>query len=1322
MKKILSAIVTLLLTALCLASCSFPSGTPSGSGNKLLGNGVTTTIITSEGVGTDVASIESALYELTGKIYYVKHDGFDKEGAEIVIGNTSRDISAAAQNAFDKKLLREIRNDPDEEFAEKDLVGFGIYATGNSVALVWNHDEIYYLAVDYLIENILNKSEITLTEGFTYIDIFSISEYRKEKEDAARAVAWQKLESDFIAAGCTPEEAAAAVLATRNHYTIFDDSIYLWLANLYDPESGGFYYSNSARNTEGFLPDIESTFQAINYLCNTGFLDDYSYNNDEKIDALPEWLREKLTSFMLSRQSSVDGYFYHPQWETVEIARMGRDLNWASSLLEWLDVAPLYNTPTGMQGSLGAPTGVSPTSLSTYRLKDKSAVGAASKVIATASVFPEQLQTLEAFEAYLDACDLETNSYYWGHTLSAQASLIRERGAEFVEAYERHFSGACRSDNGLWEEKIGYDSTNGLMKIIATYNSLELEFPYPEQAIESALTVALLENEDAHGRVPNHACDVYNVFYAIDDVLKNVQKFGDSSLVKDFRAKVIHLAPEIISKATVKAVKFRQPDGGYAYNQWGSNPTSQGCPVAVPGSAEGDVNGNTVATNGIIGNLYGMLGVTPPRIYYNSDYIKFIETLESLGPVIKNTAEVEAEPVTFDSDPLGTLEPTGLEAANAGNGTVEVVVRPGQDDPNDHALLFTDDSAGSGSNTDMQILPGGIVYGQSRNVFQFDILVESAAFSDPTYQCWIGESYMFTMTANAGRVYIKDQSANSGEGVVVTDLDLSFTMGEWHTLRFEYYQGTHDSVRTKIFIDGYLRAVSTNYYGNTEGKTGTPSTSYTKGRIYTLSTTKATAYLDNIFASKDNVQYKEETPVDPNRIKDFESGEIGSTVLTQEVSSQLNGASNTGFVTIEGDPAPKADNAENKVVHYYSDGGEYIHFPVSSVGTDKKNCFVFEFDIYVNGASSNDYITQIFFNTDSGTIMGYTFKKVTYEGKSCLALMAYSPQSVSDPIAYIPFGEWTNIRIEYYRNQYEKPENEKAWTAVRNIVYVNGDRVASDNGDLLPYYNLNVLSKEVVALSFYTMSYMSLDCYFDNVIFEKISKTYVDASGREIADPENPEYPLGGQGTNTPAGANHNGVFDFDGEKLGLPEVEGLTTVPNSNRYGNDIEIVDDPNSDVEGDNALLMSTTASNNWNFIYLTASKVNQQNANCNIFELDLYIENGVNHNAIQIFFKDKSDTNIIFFTIYYRTDLAGGPCLLIHPSAGTNSVTVPVDGVVNLRFESYSANGVIRICDGDQVLGEITGAPVSSPASVMFASLSESTWNLYLDNIKIYSDKR
>ena len=63
-----------------------------------------------------------------------------------------------------------------------------------------------------------------------------------------------------------PKVGKDAIDEIRTIYNLFDERMLIWYAGLYDPEIGGFYFSNSARDTEGFLPDIESTAQAINFI------------------------------------------------------------------------------------------------------------------------------------------------------------------------------------------------------------------------------------------------------------------------------------------------------------------------------------------------------------------------------------------------------------------------------------------------------------------------------------------------------------------------------------------------------------------------------------------------------------------------------------------------------------------------------------------------------------------------------------------------------------------------------------------------------------------------------------------------------------------------------------------------------------------------------------------------------------------------------------------------------------------------------------------------------------------------------------------------
>ena len=80
---------------------------------------------------------------------------------------------------------------------------------------------------------------------------------------------WAALEGFFNEKGA---DGAAIVRGFKELYTIYSDDLPEWLAGLYDHGIGGFYYSNSARDNEPFLPDIESTNQALNLLLNTGMM------------------------------------------------------------------------------------------------------------------------------------------------------------------------------------------------------------------------------------------------------------------------------------------------------------------------------------------------------------------------------------------------------------------------------------------------------------------------------------------------------------------------------------------------------------------------------------------------------------------------------------------------------------------------------------------------------------------------------------------------------------------------------------------------------------------------------------------------------------------------------------------------------------------------------------------------------------------------------------------------------------------------------------------------------------------------------------------
>ena len=136
--------------------------------------------------------------------------------------------------------------------------------------------------------------------------------------------------------------------AVRTFYEKYYDpeKLIRWWAGLYDPEIGGFYYANSARDHAGFLPDMESTYQIL-------------WRLRDFIPDLPGFLGPEITGkivrFFQSKQDKDDGYFYHPQWTREQsrknVMRYTRDQDWAIFVLGWLGAKPLY--PTAIDRAAG---------------------------------------------------------------------------------------------------------------------------------------------------------------------------------------------------------------------------------------------------------------------------------------------------------------------------------------------------------------------------------------------------------------------------------------------------------------------------------------------------------------------------------------------------------------------------------------------------------------------------------------------------------------------------------------------------------------------------------------------------------------------------------------------------------------------------------------------------------------------------------------------------------------------------------------------------------------------------------------------------------
>jgi hypothetical protein len=181
---------------------------------------------------------------------------------------------------------------------------------------------------------------------------------------------------------------------------------------------------------------------------------------------------------------------------------------------------------------------------------------------------------------------------------------------------------------GLWQanDATDYYAVSGLCKITWPYNTSRRPLLYPREGIRSAM-MAILSDERAGG-----ATETLNPWSCITNGISNVRRFGrGDDFADEILREVREWAPRGIRKTAEKMEGFKMPDGGMSYSLQGFCCTSQGAPVAVGGSREGDINGNCCASSAIIDYLTRALAIDDLKVplFDESDLARFLDIVES---------------------------------------------------------------------------------------------------------------------------------------------------------------------------------------------------------------------------------------------------------------------------------------------------------------------------------------------------------------------------------------------------------------------------------------------------------------------------------------------------------------------------------------------------------------------------------------------------------------------------------------------------------------------------------------------------------------------
>lgn len=400
------------------------------------------------------------------------------------------------------------------------------------------------------------------------------------------------------------------VLAIEELYALYDEDVIIWLSRLYDPESGGFYYSNSARDNEFVdfngrrVPlgvDVESTCQALGMVSRAVQCGDVITPKS----IFPDRVYSRVISFIKGLQHE-NGFFYHPQWDKEWIDsstnRRARDLHWCTTFLRSVKERPYYDTPDGMVGEFQA----KPNTETEKKVHTE---------------IPRHLLSKESFLEYLSGFDMKNNSYHSGNEITTQTGIILERdrvlradGADYslMDILCDWMTAGLNPETGHWQTELNYYGVSGFLKAGSMFTDARRVMPYPEASAGSAIK-AVLSDEPVKS-----ITDIFNTWYLISEIIKNLRLFGGDGATErteKITRRIMEQLPEMIIKTKEKLAVFKKCDGSFSYLPECSSPTSQGMPVAIRGTNEGDVNATGIAINGVRQKIFTSLGLerfTPP--------------------------------------------------------------------------------------------------------------------------------------------------------------------------------------------------------------------------------------------------------------------------------------------------------------------------------------------------------------------------------------------------------------------------------------------------------------------------------------------------------------------------------------------------------------------------------------------------------------------------------------------------------------------------------------------------------------------------------------
>lgn len=393
-------------------------------------------------------------------------------------------------------------------------------------------------------------------------------------------------------------EGAEAFLNFSNE--MYEDKLYIWLASLYDPDSGMFYYSESARNSFSFMPMAESISPVMNIIVSLGICDDPSL-------VLTKYQMMCAASWAQLYHSNRDGYFYHPQWGTdVSDTVRNRDIDAFENVINLYGFGEYFFSDAYFRAGRGGQRGkLHPM---TYQLASASAQDAASRVLACSSevTLAGMYDSSEEFVAELDKQwensgqnSLTIGNYLYSRVRSIQRYGLVSTCLTWLEAKQQFVQDSLvadgRAKNGLWEVDVTYRSVLGAYYIASVYNSFRSPMKYTAEMLDSVISYVCAAPDEVTA-AEQGIIYTYYPLYAVRAICTNVDSCHSASLSRQvFRNVIMPNAAKIVEASAARLQLFKKEDGSFSYLPNSSAESWNGVVSAIKDTNEGDINASSCA-------------------------------------------------------------------------------------------------------------------------------------------------------------------------------------------------------------------------------------------------------------------------------------------------------------------------------------------------------------------------------------------------------------------------------------------------------------------------------------------------------------------------------------------------------------------------------------------------------------------------------------------------------------------------------------------------------------------------------------------------------